>query len=372
MRRAIPFGLLLHSLAVLTPVSWLAAAAKPADSEWLRVTGPPALEFPRDHGAHPRFRTEWWYLTGLLRDARGDRYGFQVTFFRQGLDPSPAAPGDSKLRARQAVAAHLAVADIERGAFLHADRLRRATGGLAGFSERELRVWVDDWELERREDGALRVRARDPGGAGLALELRPERPLVRHGDAGYSQKGPDPGNASVYLSWTRLGVEGELLVDGEWTEVRGTAWFDHEWGTSQLGPGVVGWDWFSLRLEDGRDLMVYQLRRKDGSPDPLSSGTFVESDGAVARLAADDVEIETTARWTSPESGATYPAGWRIRIPRFALDLEVRPLLAAAELDGRASTGVVYWEGPVEVTGSHSGEGYVELTGYAGTLEDRF
>ncbi len=369
MRRTLLFGLLLASLAA---VKWMAAAATPTGSEWLHVTGPPNLQFPRDHGAHPRFRTEWWYLTGILEDDPGNRFGFQVTFFRQGLDPSPLGPEASQLRARQAVAAHLAVADVERDEFVHVDRLRRATGGLAGFSEQRLRVWVDDWELGQEEDGALRVRAADPSGVGLALELRPERPILRHGDRGYSQKGPNPGNASVYLSWTRLGVEGELLVEGEWRAVRGEAWFDHEWGTSQLGPGVVGWDWFSLRLEGDRDLMVYQLRQKDGRAAPLSSGTFVDADGSVARLGADDVEIATTARWTSPDSAASYPAGWRIRIPRFALDLEIRPLVAAAEIDGRASTGVVYWEGPVEVSGSHPGEGYVELTGYAGTLEDRF
>ncbi len=340
---------------------------------WLEVGGPPELALPRDHGAHPEYRTEWWYLTGLVESETGERFGFQLTFFRQGLAPGLGGPGASALRARQVLAAHLAVADIGRQRFLHAERLRRADGGLAGFATDDLELWLDDWSLERRPDETLAARARDAEQAiGLELELRPGRDLVRHGDRGYSQKGPEPGNASAYLSWTRLLAAGRLEVGGRTIEVRGSAWFDHEWGTSQLGDGVVGWDWFSLRFDDGRDLMVYRLRRADGSADPFSSGTLVGADGETVRLGRDDVAITPSAWWTSPATGARYPVRWQLQVPSADIELEVRPLLEAAELDGTATTGVVYWEGPVAATGSTTGEGYAELTGYAGSLEGRF
>ncbi len=342
-------------------------------AEWIEVTGPPALVFPRDHGAHPDHRTEWWYVTGRLDAEDGGRYGFQLTFFRQGLAAGAAEAGSSALRARQIVAAHLAIADISNRQFHHAERLRRADGGLAGYSVADLEVWLDDWQLRRDPGGGISVRARDAAtGIGLDLELQPQKELVLHGDDGYSRKGPETGNASVYVSWTRLAVTGQLEIDGSHLAVSGAAWFDHEWGTSQLGEGVVGWDWFSLRLDDGRDLMIYRLRRNDGTADPYSSGSLVTSGGEVINLKADDVVIEPTGFWTSEASGGTYPSGWRLRIPPHAIDLEVRPLLEDAEVDGSRTTGVVYWEGPVVATGSATGEGYVELTGYAGSLEGRF
>ena len=359
--------------ALLAAAGLVTVSAESPPVTWRQITGPPALHFPRDHGAHPDYRTEWWYLTGLVTAASGERFGFQLTFFRQGLAPGPPEDGSSRLRARQVLAAHLAVANIDRGRFLHAERLRRAGGGLAGFSVDDLHLWLDDWSLERRSDGLLAARARDvERSVGLELELQPIRELVRQGDAGYSRKGPDPGNASAYLSWTRLAVSGEIEADGDRLQVRGTAWFDHEWGTSQLGEDVVGWDWFSLRLDDGRDLMVYRLRRADGTADPYSSGTLVTAGGDVLRLGVADVAIEAAGRWTSPASGGAYPSGWRLRVPDHGIDLEVRPLVEAAEVNGTRSTGVVYWEGPVAVSGSTAGEGYVELTGYAGSLEGRF
>ena len=351
----------------------LVVATCAAAGEWLTVTGPPELAFPRDHGAHPDYRTEWWYVTGLVDAPDGDRYGFQITFFRRGLDPGGPEPGASQLRARQVVAAHLAVADIPNQRFHHAERSRRAAGGLAGYSDSKLDIWLDDWEMRATEADVISVRARDPAtGVGVDLEMRPQRDLVLHGDRGYSQKGADPGNASAYLSWTRLAVEGLIEIDNSETEVKGAAWFDHEWGTSQLGEGVVGWDWFSLRLEDGRDLMVYELRRADGTTDPRSSGTVVRADGGVEHLDGGEVDLQARHWWQSPATGTRYPVRWRLRIPSEELDLEISALLEASELDGTTTTGVVYWEGPVEATGSTRGEGYVEMTGYAGTLEGRF
>jgi predicted secreted hydrolase len=366
MRR---IGIAFTALACLV----LAAGSSPADDGWREITGPPELDFPRDHGAHPDTRTEWWYVTGLVADETGRRWGFQITFFRQGLEPGDPPKETSRLRARQIAAAHLAVADIQRGEFHHAERLRRSGGGLAGWSTEDLEVWLDDWEMRRADSGVISIDARDrETGIGLDLELEPLRPFVLQGDRGYSQKGADPGNASAYITWTRLGVSGSIEVGGRTVGVDGAAWFDHEWGTSQLGEGVAGWDWFSLRLDDGRDLMVYRLRRADGTPDPYSSGTVVRPDGSTTTLARDDVAIEPLDWWTSPATGGRYPVRWRLRVPAHDIDLEVEGLLPASELDGSATTGVVYWEGPVEATGSATGEGYVELTGYAGSLEGRF
>ncbi|MCG6950505.1 MAG: carotenoid 1,2-hydratase [Acidobacteria bacterium] len=343
------------------------------EPQWRQVSGPPELSFPRDHGAHFEYRTEWWYVTGLVADAQQRRYGFQITFFRQGIEPGDPRPDESSLRARQIVAAHLAIADISAQQFHHAERLRRIAGGLAGASQTHLEVWLEDWRMVRADDGLITMTAHDPEqGIGLDLELRPQRGLVRHGDRGYSRKGDATGNASIYLSWTRLQVAGEIEVEGALRKVQGAAWFDHEWGTSQLGAGVVGWDWFSLRLDDGRDLMLYRLRRSDGGVDPRSSGTVVGADGVVSILVPKDVDIDVLKRWTSPATGARYPIRWRLRIPAHDVDLDVRALLADAELDGSVTTGVIYWEGPVEAAGTQNGEGYVEMTGYAGTLEGLF
>jgi predicted secreted hydrolase len=358
--------------ALLLVGSTTAAADDGIKDDWHRHQGPVAIQLPRDHGAHPSVRTEWWYLTAILRDGDGQRYGVQITFFRQGIDPS-AREGAASLRATDAIAAHMAIAEIGRDRFRNADRLRRAAAGLAGAATDDLNVWVEDWRLHRADDGTLRAHLADRA-AGMQLELtfEPRRDLVLHGRDGYSQKGPEPGNASMYVSWTRLAARGQLTLDGRTLDVRGSGWFDHEWGTSQLGEGVVGWDWFSLRLDDGRDLMVYRLRRADGSDDPYSSGTLVAPSGAVRSLDAEDVTLEVLDRWTSPDSGATYPAGWQITVPTADLELTIEPLLSAAELDTGRSTGTVYWEGPVAASGSTTGSGYVELTGYAGSMENVF
>ena len=364
---------LIRILCALAIVLGPGVGSPAQESAWREITGPPGLELPRDHGAHPDTRTEWWYVTGLVDDADGRRYGFQVTFFRQGLAPGDPEPGSSIFRARKIAAAHLAIADIETGEFHHAERLRRSGGGLAGWSTDDLEIWLDDWEIRRDDTGRLTIVAEDAEtGIGLDLGLQPQKPIVMQGDAGYSQKGPSPGNASAYLSWTRLSVNGTITMDGSAIRVDGHAWFDHEWGSSQLGDGVAGWDWFSLRLSDGRDLMVYQLRRADGSADSFSSGTVVAADGSTIRLGQDDFEITPIHWWTSPETGGRYPVRWRVQVPEQDIDLDIVGLLPNAELDASATTGVIYWEGPVEATGSSRGEGYVELTGYAGSLEGRF
>jgi predicted secreted hydrolase len=349
----------------------LAAPARAA--EWARITAPPPLAFPRDHGSHPAFRTEWWYVTGALADPGGRRYGFQLTFFRQGLDPSPPIPGSSALRARQVLAAHLAVAEIGQKRTRFAERVRRIAAGMAGASEKDLDVFLDDWEVRRLPSGLITLVAEDrDSGLALTLELQPVKPLVLHGEGGVSRKGPEPGNASVYLSFTRLAARGRLSLDGRERAVQGEAWFDYEWGSSQLGGGVVGWDWLGVRLADGRELMLYRLRDATGGAAPESAGTLVELDGSARHLAATEFAIEALSWWTSPRTGARYPARLRVRVPGAGLDLEVRPELPDAELDARASTGTVYWEGPVAVTGTVAGEGYVELTGYAVSMAEKF
>lgn len=342
-------------------------------AEWQTVTAPLALSFPRDHGAHLDHRTEWWYLTGTLADDGGRRVGVQLTFFRRGIDPADTALPVAGLAATQVLAAHLAIADPASGRLLFAERARRAAAGLAGCSTDDLSLWVEDWRLERRPDGTLIAHAADLERAiAVDLELAPAAPLVAHGEGGVSTKGPEPGNASAYLTWPRLRTSGRVRVGGAELAVTGESWLDHEWGTSQLGAGVTGWDWLGVRLADGRALMAFRLRRADGSVDPHSAGTLVAADGTMRHLAAAGLLIEPLGVWTSPVSQATYPARLRVRIPSAGLDLELRPWVAGAEIDARASTGVVYWEGPVTVSGSAAGEGYLELTGYAGSLATRF
>lgn len=364
----------MRTVDALAGIVFLAAATPLA--EWRRIEPGLSIELPKDHGSHPGFRTEWWYVTGHLADEAGREFGFQFTIFRNGLDPEPAAPGASPLRARQVFAGHLAVTDVASGRTLFAERLRRAAAGLAGADEDRLSAFVENWSIEGTSDErqAFRVVAADPAaGISLALALEPRKEAVLHGDGGYSRKGDEDGNASAYVSFTRLEATGTLSVPGSAPRaVRGEAWFDHEWGTTQLGAGIVGWDWFSLQLGDGRELMLYVLRREDGSPAAVSAGTLVRADGSTRRLAREDFAIERTAEWTSPRSRASYPAGWRVRVPSESLEFDVAPAVPDCEIDSKGSTGVVYWEGPVRVTGGAGGRGYAELTGYAGSLGGRF
>ena len=338
---------------------------------WKQAAPSYVLEFPRDHASHPDYKIEWWYYTGNLRASDGRRFGYQVTFFRVGVERTPASP--SRWAVRDLYMAHLALTDLDRRRHFVAERLNRAGVGWAGASPETLDVWNEDWRVALEgETHGIRAMATDPGnGFGVELSLTPVKPPVRHGRNGFSQKGSHAGNASHYYSLTRLRTAGQILVDGETLEVEGTSWMDHEFGTSFLEPSQQGWDWFSVQLDDGTDLMVYVLRQQDGGRDPRSSGTLIDPSDVVTPLRVGDYRLVPGRVWTSPTSGARYPVQWRIEVPGAQLALEVEAAVDAQELHTERSTGVIYWEGAVMVSGSRAGRpvtgrGYLEMTGYAG------
>lgn len=359
-------------LLVLCALLALARPAAPAPPQvWAQALTPRAWAFPRDHGAHPAYRTEWWYFTGTLADAGGRRFGYQLTFFRQGVSVEPRQPSNP-WSVRDLYLAHLAVTDASSGTFRYLDRASRAGPGLAGAAASGLDVWLLDWSARADARGAVRLRA-GKGDLGLELDLVPRKPVVLHGDRGLSRKGPGPGQASHYASLTDLATRGRLRLGGASVEVTGTSWFDQEFGSNQLSAGQAGWDWVSLHLSDRRDLMVYVLRRTDGTLEASSSGTLVEADGSARPLRLGDFALTALDRWRSPRSGGRYPSRWRLRVPSAGIDLTFSPWVADQELVTAGSTGVTYWEGAVGGRGASSGrpatcEGYVELTGYAGRL----
>ncbi|HYB42367.1 MAG TPA: lipocalin-like domain-containing protein [Candidatus Methylomirabilis sp.] len=338
-------------------------------ARFARALGPRLFVFPADHGPHPEFRTEWWYYTGNLETATGRHVGFQLTFFRVAL--APPEPAGSVRRASawgadQLYLAHFALTDTAGGRFHGSSRTSRAALGLAGARAFPFRVWVGDWSAESDAQGALPVRLR-ASDADLAIDLVLEsgKSVALQGDRGWSRKGAGPGNASYYYSLTRMPARGRVTVRGESLAVSGLAWMDREWSTTALAPELAGWDWLALQLDDGRDVMVYQLRRRDGSADPHSAGTLVAADGTTRPLARDEVGLAVLDHWTSPASQVRYPSRWRLAIPGADLRLEIAPRLADQEL----IVGTRYWEGAVEVHGSESGRpisgrGYVELVGY--------
>lgn len=326
---------------------------------------PRTFEFPRDHGPHQEFRHEWWYFTGHLDGPNDERFGFELTFFRYALaPPSSAVAGSSRWRSRQIYVAHFAITDVARGAFHSAERRAREALELAGARAGPLRLWVLDWSMDFGPS-AWQLSAAD-GPYSLSLALEPVVGPVLHGEQGLSRKSATPGAASFYYSIPRLVARGELWRDDQRREVSGTAWLDREWGSSSLAQHQEGWDWFALQLDDGSALMFYSLRKRDGTPDPFSAGTWIEADGRARPLSGADIEIAVLDHWRS-RGGHSYPARWRLRLPVSGVDIELRPVIADQELD----TTPRYWEGAVDVRGKRgeaelSGRGYVELTGYAG------
>jgi predicted secreted hydrolase len=331
------------------------------------------LVFPEDHGPHPDYQTEWWYYTGNLADAAGNRFGYQLTFFRRALQPpQEVVQRASRWAADQAYMAHFAITDASLSQHQATEKLARGAAGLAGAQASPFEVWLEDWQVQETAPGVYSVHASADGGA-IDLLLRDSQSLVLHGDQGYSQKGPDPGNASYYYSLTDLATTGEIQVGGKTYSVQGSSWMDHEFSTSALSPGQVGWDWFSIQLDDGRQLMFFQLRGADGGIDPYSSGTLVEADGSTRHLAVDDFDIKVEDTWKSPHSGGVYPSRWTVTLPGEGLVLHIAPLVRDQELNLTYN----YWEGAVNVEATSqsqavAGTGYVELTGYAGSMSGEF
>jgi predicted secreted hydrolase len=336
------------------------------DAGFEKAIEPRTFMFPEDHGPHPGFRNEWWYITGNLDGEDGRRFGFELTIFRFALTPSlPVA--ESNWRSNQVYIAHFAVTDAGRERFYAAERYSRGALGLAGASADPFRVWIDDWEIAAIEEGRpeqWRLRAADPGFA-LDIALTATKAPALNGVDGLSQKSAEPGNASYYYSITRWETEGSLRVGENEIRVSGLSWLDREWSSSALAADQLGWDWFALQLSDGSELMFYNLRKLDGSQDEHSAGTLIGADGTSTHIDREDVEIEVTDTWDSPEGGR-YPSAWTLEFPDRGLLLEIRPVMEDQEL----FTTVRYWEGAVDVQGKRhgspiEGRGYVELTGYA-------
>ncbi len=330
------------SRSALFLITILLIAAAPADH----------LSFPRDHGSHPDAAVEWWYYTGHLADPAGHPFGFQLTFFRVG----------------ELGLAHFAWTDGAAKTFEYREKTHLILPGIAEVAEGRLFVSNEDWSA-RETAGVHRLRMRSDKRA-IELALTASKPPVLQGDAGLSRKGPGADEYSHYVSITRLAARGTMTEGNRRTPLSGTAWFDHEWGPGVLPASAVGWDWFALQLDDATELMLYRIRTKDGSATPFSSGVFVPSSGPPVRLAWSDVRFRATGTWRSPRSGAVYPAGWDVSVPRLRLETHIEPLVPDQELITGESTGVTYWEGDCRVGGTREGKpvagrAYAELTGYA-------
>jgi predicted secreted hydrolase len=355
---------LLFTLLALAPTF----LCEPSSAQFRPALPGYQFEFPRDHGSHDEFRTEWWYYTGHLRSDSGRRYGFEVTFFRVGV-AGPAEPQETPWDLRHLALAHFAITDIDGKRFRYYEKLNRISKFTAGASTGYLDVFNEGWSAGTGPDGSWRLRA-GADGDGIELTLRAAKPPAVHGENGVSIKAQGTGYASHYYSMTRLLASGMVTVKGRKPEaVTGLAWMDHEFGGTELRENQQGWDWFSVQLDNDTELMLYVIRRSDGTPDITSSGSLVTAAGDVIPIRHDQMRIVSESAWRSPRSGATYPMGWTIAVPSLKIRLRLAPVLEDQELVTKASTQVTYWEGAVDVSGSLGnisvrGTGYVEMTGY--------
>jgi predicted secreted hydrolase len=337
------------------------------DQGWALAIPGYQIRLPQDHGPHYGFKTEWWYFTGNLKSADGREFGYQLTFFRFGMrPPAERKPATSRFVMNDLKFAHFTVTDVRAGAFHFDERLSRGGFGEAGFGSMGKLAWIENWELDY--DGRFRLNASNKDYS-IDLTLDAGKPAVLQGDNGLSQKGDGKGSASYCYSMTRLPTTGTIRIASEQFNVNGNSWYDREWATNQLAPNQVGWNWFAVQLSDGSDLMLYQMRLKDGTIDPHSNGTFVRPDGKTEKLVAEDLKMKATGFWKSPETESNYPISWRLEIPKISLSLEIVTPVKNQELN----LGVVYWEGCIRVNGSRgtdevNGVGYMELTGYRRTL----
>ncbi|MDZ7637685.1 MAG: lipocalin-like domain-containing protein [Bryobacterales bacterium] len=349
----------------------LVLAALPA-TEWKLALPGYRYAFPADHFSHPQFQTEWWYFTGNLQAADGGEYGYELTFFRQGRNAQPTM-AENRWDTGQLYLAHLAFTDIGGNRFRHSERLNRGGPGLAGADEKTRKIWNGNWSvrLTGTHDWKLEAVHAD---FTLRLDLSSEKQPVLHGENGVHQKSAGVGKASHYISLTRLRTTGEIVLEGKRMQVRGSSWMDHEFFTHSMAGDQTGWDWFAIQLDDGTELMLYRLRRRDGSIEPLSGGTFVDRSGQTTRLRLEDFSLRQTGTWTSPESGANYPVEWEIAVPRAGLKLSAKPRIQAQELRSERKIGPSYWEGAMRFEGTREGKpvqgaGYLELTGYADEVD---
>ncbi len=354
--------------------SQLVAPALAADpGGFARADGPREFQFPADYGAHPNFQTEWWYYTGNLEASDGRHFGYQLTFFRRALlPPSEATPRPSDWATQQVYMAHFAVTDVAADHFQAFESLSRGAAGLAGAQADPYQVWLDDWSVQETGENTYHLQAAK-GDLAVDLTLEDTKGPVLQGDNGYSQKGPDPGQASYYYSQTHLLSQGSVKVGGVSYQVSGLSWMDHEFSTSALAKDQVGWDWFALQLSNGSELMVFQIRKADGSIDPFSSGTLIYPDGSSRHLSREDFQIQVDAIWKSPHTNASYPSRWLVNVPSANISLKIEPYIADQELNVSYS----YWEGAVQFSGSAGGQavegsGYIEMTGYAQSMGGEF
>lgn len=358
-----------------TEVTWFKTLHQETGGEFARAIAPRDWQFPQDFGPHNDYQTEWWYYTGNLETATGRPFGFQLTFFRQALQPDLpelTTSSYSPWRSSQIYSAHFTLSDIAKRHFHPYERFSRGSVGLAGAEAMPDRIWLEDWSTLELESGQVRLQAQT---ADVAIDLLVSQtlPPILHGDRGWAQKGPAPGNASYYYSLVQQPTTGTITIAGQTYDVTGLTWKDHEYATRPLSPETKGWDWFSLQFDNGTALMLYLLRHTDGSLEPTSAGTFVSSAGDTIALKPQDWHLQVLDTWESPRSGAVYPARWQLSVPRLNLTIRGKPLMANQELQ---TTTATYWEGAVAFQGQLTeqtvqGKGYVELTGYASDRLDR-
>ena len=363
----------IYSLSIL----WIVSTVTPNDSSAqgnsrYRLALPPyEFQFPRDHASHPDYRTEWWYYTGHLKSDNRS-FGYELTFFQVGINPTRRT-GGSAWALHTLFFAHFAVTDEAGEKFYHSEVIGRPALKMAGAFDDRYKVWIGKWSAELLGDDVTHRLSAQGMETAMSLDLVSAKPPVIHGHEGVSQKAEGKGRASHYYSLTRLETGGTLTVNGDSYTVTGLSWMDHEFGTNQLTSQQQGWDWFSIQLDNNRELMLYVLRLKDGTLEPASSGTVVAADGTWKHLDFSMYTIENTGTWTSPHNGATYPSGWKISVPNEGAELRITPTIKDQELVSRSILGITYWEGSVLVEGRDQGEpvsgmGYVELTGYIGNV----
>ncbi len=323
-------------------------------------------EFPRDYFNHPEYQTEWWYYTGNVTASDGHRFGFELTFFREGVSREPRKQGTWDIY--DLYLAHLALSDLDGKAFYHTERTNREGPGIAGIDDEQGRIWNGNWHVTWKGNDQT-LEAVDERFS-FFLELHPEKPPVIHGQNGISQKAEGVGRASHYISLTRLKTGGSIRLNGKDYAVSGLAWMDHEFFTHQLEKDQVGWDWFSVQLSGDAELMLFRIRRNDGSVDPYSAGTYIDSEGHSIHLRKEDFSLmPADETWTSPVTGAVYPVRWRILVPKLQIELETTTALKSQELAGGSKMVPNYWEGAIDLKGRQSkvdvtGVGYLEMTGY--------